>query len=670
VSAGFSVSSALKGRATVTGIAYRHEIDGLRAIAVLGVVLYHAGVPGLSGGFAGVDVFFVISGYLITSLLLREWRERGAIDLIGFYARRVRRLLPALWLVIATTLVAAMVLLPAGPPMREFLDSSIAALLFVANFHFAANSGGYFDGPADEMPLLHLWSLSVEEQYYFVLPILLVLVLWRWPRAWRTWLVVASVASFLYAEYLLRTVPSGAFFQMPARFWELGVGGWIAGCKPGRLAPRWPPRLLAAGLLLALAALFVTLAEHFPGAGALPAVIGAALVLYALHDSDRLGTCGRLLASRPLVAVGLVSYSLYLWHWPLLAFDRAMAVEPSSLATRLGLCVVALALSFCSYRYVETPFRRTILRRPRLGVLVGGSLVSMMLMGASWGLRSDLAATSPAEDLAWKAGMDRPQNMARCHLDLGEDVARLPGKECSSDPSREPDVVVWGDSHALAWQPLAWEVARAHGGSAIGFALDSCSPAADYARFRADFPGHQAACRRFNKMAIEYVATHRVATLIMSARWLMLFQPSQDGRTRGELPSQADADELVTALDRALAHVAPRVDRIVLMAPPPQLRDAAPKCIAQSRPDACAVTRAQYDRMAEHSRQVLMRLAARYSNVTVVDPADFFCDSLECPVMKDGHALFWDDDHVSATAARAFARVYVQNPQRWVKVVR
>lgn len=660
----------MEGEGNVTGIAYRREIDGLRAIAVLGVVLYHAGVPGLSGGFAGVDVFFVISGYLITSLLLREWRERGAIDLIGFYARRVRRLLPALWLVIAATLVAAMVLLPAGPPMREFLDSAVASLLFVANLHFAANSGGYFDGPVDEMPLLHLWSLSVEEQYYFVLPILLVLVLRRWPRAWRAWLVVASVASFLCAEYLLRTAPSGAFFQMPARFWELGVGGWIAGCTPGRLAPRWPARLLATGLLLALAALLLTSAEHFPGAGALPAVIGAALVLYALHDSDRLGACGRLLASRSLVAVGLVSYSLYLWHWPLLAFDRAMTVELSSLATRLGLCVVALALSFCSYRYVETPFRRATLRWPRLGVLAGGSLVSLMLIGAAWALRSEVVATSPAEDLAWKTGMDRPQNMARCHLDLGSNAARLPGNECRSDPARHPDVVIWGDSHALAWQPLAWEVAHEHGGSAIGFTLDSCPPAADYARFRADFPGHQAACRRFNELAIEYIATHHVATLIMSARWLTLFQPSQEGRVRGQLQLQADADELVTALDRALARVAPRVGRIVLMAPPPQLRDAAPKCIAQSRPDACAVARAQYDRMAEHARQVLLRLAARYNNVTVVDPADFFCDSFQCPVMKDGNALFWDDDHVSATAARAFARLYLQNPQRWVKVLR
>ncbi|HEY0503339.1 MAG TPA: acyltransferase family protein [Lysobacter sp.] len=655
----------------VTGASYRREIDGLRAIAVLGVVLFHAGVPGLSGGFAGVDVFFVISGYLITLLLLREWRERGAIDLPGFYARRIRRLLPALWLLIAVTLVAAMALLPAGPPMQGMLDSAIASLLFVANFHFAANSGGYFDGPSEEMPLLHLWSLSVEEQYYFVVPLAMILVLRRWPRTWRAWLAIASVASFLFAELALRSTPSTAFYQMPARFWELGVGGLIAGCAPGRLGARWPARLFAAGVVLTLAAMCATGPGHFPGAGALPAVIGAALILHALNDSERLGVCGRLLASRPMVAIGLISYSLYLWHWPLLAFDRATAVSPSSLSYRLGLCAVAMVLAWGSYRFVETPFRRSTLRWPRFGVLAGGAVVSLMLMGAAWGLKpAQDGPPSPAETLAWTTRLDHPANMDRCHVSLADEVVQLPGTDCRSDPARSPDVVIWGDSHALAWQPLAWEIARSQGGSAIGFTLDSCPPVTDYARFRADFPQHEAHCRRFNALVMDYISSHRVKTLIMSGRWPAYFPSFDDeGTTRGKTAPGGD-EAMATGLAKALADVAWRVDRVLLVAAPPQLRDAAPKCIAAGQLAACATPRVEYDRMTARSRRLLVDMAARHPNVTVIDPADFFCDSLECPVLKDGRGLFWDDDHVATSAATAFAREYLRAPERWAKARR
>ncbi len=651
----------------MTALTYRREIDGLRAIAVLAVVLYHAGVPIPSGGFVGVDVFFVISGYLITSLLLREWQQHGRIDLIGFYARRVRRLLPVLWLVVATTLLAAMVLLePAGPAMQGVLDSTAASLLFVANFYFAANSGGYFDGPADEMPLLHLWSLSVEEQYYFVVPLALIAVLWRWPHAWRTCLVIASIASFAFAEWAVQHVPSMAFYQMPARFWELGVGGWIAGSAPSRLGQRWPARLFAFGCVLTLAAVVWTPATHFPGVGALPAVVGAGLVLYALNDSDRLGTWGRVLASPAMVGVGLISYSLYLWHWPLLAFDQAVNVEASSLATRLGLCALAVALSWVSYRFVEMPFRRSSLRWPRAVVLSGAGIVSLALMGATWGLRpAPSVQPSPAESLAWATRLDHPSNMDRCHLNLNDDEVRLREAECRSDTTKPPNVLIWGDSHALAWQPLAWELARARGGSAVSFTLDSCPPVVDYSSYRADFPMHRDHCRRFNDQVLDYIAAHRIDTLIMNGRWLVYLEAAGPESLRlGHAPRHV-ADTLAVGLDQALARVSSQVGQVIILAPPPQLRDNAPKCIASGQVEACAMPRPEYDRRAENPRRLLHALAAKYHNLTVVDPADFFCNAQQCPVMRDGYALFWDDDHVASRAARAFAKAYVADPARW-----
>lgn len=650
----------------MAGIAYRREIDGLRAIAVLAVVLYHAGVPGLAGGFVGVDIFFVISGYLITSLLLREWRQHGRFDLMAFYARRVRRLLPALWLVIAATLVASMVLLqPMGSQMQGVLDSSIASLLFVANFHFAASSGGYFDGPAEEMPLLHLWSLSVEEQYYLVLPLALLLAL-RCRASWRHWLAGATIASFLLAEYWLRAAPSDAFYGMPARFWELGVGGLIAGLPPGRLDKRWASRLMFIGVLVTLAAVVTTQRGHFPGAGALPAVIGAGLVLWAVNDSERLGFAGRLLGSPPMVRVGLISYSLYLWHWPLLAFDRALAVEPSPLIGRLALCAVAVVLAWASYRWVEVPFRRSMVTASHARAIAFGAVASMALVAMAWGLRPT-HSTTPLEELVWATSQDHPDNMARCHLEAEDEVVRLPGHSCWSDAAHRPDVVIWGDSHALAWQPFAWEIAKSQQQSAVGFTLDSCPPVVDFDIHRPDVPLHRERCRRFNDLVMDYLDNQRVQTLIVGGRWLVYF--NAEGRN-GDADSRPDREALRDGLDRALARVSSRVERIIVIAPPPQLRDSAPKCIGNQQLEQCAMPRAEYERMAARPRQMLMQLASRYPNVTIIDPAGFFCDTQECPVMRGGRALFWDGNHVATTAARAFAREYLREPERWVKTLR
>jgi len=205
---------------------YRPEIDGLRAIAVASVVLYHAGL-GPAAGFAGVDVFFVISGYLITWLLVMEWRNGGHIDLAGFYARRVRRILPAAGTVIVATVLLSRLLLPLAA-QENVNRSAASSALFIANVFFMQNSGGYFDGPSAEMPLLHLWSLAVEEQFYLVWPLFLMLLLGLRARAARTIVALSILASLVLAETLMRTYPDAAFYQMPARFWELAAGGFIA----------------------------------------------------------------------------------------------------------------------------------------------------------------------------------------------------------------------------------------------------------------------------------------------------------------------------------------------------------------------------------------------------------------------------------------------------------
>lgn len=320
---------------------YLPAIDGLRAIAVLAVVAYHAGLP-VPAGFVGVDVFFVISGYLITALLAREQDATGRIDMLAFYARRVRRILPALVVVVAATVAASAVLLP-DASLARVMRSAASALGVTANIHFQNATGGYFDQDSDLMPLLHTWSLSVEEQFYFIWPLLLVLIVRR-----RWLLVVLAALSLGLAQWGLQVDPEAAFFQMPARFWELAVGGLIA------LAPQRPLRGVATVGLVTLAIAIAYPMPAFPGAGALPAVLGAGLVVHAVHS----GRSVRALELAPVRFVGLISYSLYLWHWPLLSLYRATHLEAPGVAVSLVLCAAAGVLAWLSYRFIETPARR------------------------------------------------------------------------------------------------------------------------------------------------------------------------------------------------------------------------------------------------------------------------------------------------------------------------
>ncbi len=301
---------------------YRPEIDGLRAIAVLAVMAYHAGVPGAGGGFLGVDVFFVISGYLITRILAGD-HAAGRLSFRRFYERRLRRILPALYLVMAACLPFALyTMIPDA--LRSFGSSLAASALFSANVYFWAKTGGYFDAPSDSMPLLHLWSLAVEEQFYLVYPLLL-LMIWRFRPAWLLPTLALLAGGSLAASALAGLYsPSAGFFLLPTRMWQLLAGGLLAAWElGGRAAPG--PAIAAAGswIGLALVAAALIWGERLlalPGLAGLPAVLGAVLLIASARPD---AGAGRLLAVRPLVAIGLISYSAYLWHQPVLVFARS-----------------------------------------------------------------------------------------------------------------------------------------------------------------------------------------------------------------------------------------------------------------------------------------------------------------------------------------------------------
>ncbi|MDR3214560.1 MAG: acyltransferase, partial [Azoarcus sp.] len=346
---------------------YRREIDGLRAAAVLPVILFHAGFSWMSGGFVGVDVFFVISGYLITTIILSEL-DAETFTLMGFYERRARRILPALFFMLFCCLPFAWFWLFPDQMVR-FAKSLLSGLFFVSNYYFRKQVG-YFAPSAEEEPLLHLWSLAVEEQYYLFFP-LLAMLLWRrkeWSfkvatLVWRhkswgflTVVVLIALVSFRYAERKLGS--DTLFYDTPGRVWELFIGS-LAAIYLLRARQRLPGRWLAEcasllGLALILSACFWLDKEMpFPGHWALLPTLGAVLVILF---ASPLTLAGRLLSTPLLVGVGLISYSAYLWHWPLFAFARIIGQKPGS-ALFAGLAALSLGLAYFSWRYVEGPFR-------------------------------------------------------------------------------------------------------------------------------------------------------------------------------------------------------------------------------------------------------------------------------------------------------------------------
>ncbi|GGA85169.1 acyltransferase [Arenimonas soli] len=652
----------------MSGTAYRPEIDGLRAIAVTAVVLYHASAGLLPGGFIGVDVFFVISGYLITSILVQEWRGTGRIDLLAFYARRVRRLLPALAVVLVATVAVAAVLLPRLGRFQEFAESAIASVLFIANIYFDLRAGGYFDPAMDSQPLLHLWSLAVEEQFYLVYPLLLA-GLFRLVRV-RPLVVlgVLSLVSLFVAEYWLGVSPDTAFYQMPARFWELAVGGMIAlGASQTQGERR---ATIQAGLGLALIVLSASLLQQgwrFPGLGALSSVAGAGLVLHAVHHSPRLGIVGRMLSLRPMVLLGLVSYPLYLWHWPILTLDQETRLAPADTGWRLMLCLVAVLLAWLTYRFVEMPVRRS--NWTAGAVLRRGTLGSTAVLVAILGLTT-INLGAEGSDLVTRTRQDRPADMARCHFDQSDTITHLSPGSCGSQPGRDARLAIWGDSHALAWKPLAWLLAQQAGVAAEAHTMDACPPVPGYRGHLPAAPGFGENCAAFNALVRQRIEARQYDTLILAARWpahldIALFSEHELARRSRTVAESPSPSEITVGLRDTLAMASRHARRVLVIGPTPVLRFDAPDCIGTSRLSECTRPRDEYERLVLPARQALLTAAAGLPNVQVIDPTDFFCSATECPAVKDGYGLFWDDDHVSSTAAKAFAAELAAEPARF-----
>jgi len=589
---------------------YLPAVDGLRAVAVLAVVAYHAGLP-ITGGFVGVDVFFVISGFLITRILRDELQASGRISYSQFYARRIRRIYPALVTVLATTIALSALLGAQG--QQRVLASALASLAMVGNFHFQAVTGGYFDAASEHMPLLHLWSLGVEEQFYLVWPLLLPLIVRR-----RTVLLVIAALSLGLAEWWLRSNPEAAFYQMPPRAWELAGGAWLALRPLPKVAPGW---MGPSGLLLvALGILLPAPAGHFPGLGTLPAVMGAMLLIHAARDAA--APVNQMLTSRPFVYVGLISYSLYLWHWPLLAVHRATNLQTSA-AIAASLCLVAAGLAALTYRYVEEPLRR--------GYAPLRTQAAAIVCVACLGAVSATTLASRQPQPGTEASLVIEHRYRPCTVPAGH--VRPLSENCRP---QDADVVLWGDSHASSWQPFAAEV-----GSVADFTMTACMPFSGWKPEKGQAKLHPSACGAHNEEAMDHIRRHG-RTIVVNAFF-------------------RDKMHVLPYFAAAIDEVAPHSNRILLLMPTPYLRRDASACIRLKLD--CGMRRADYEAYVEPIRREFHNLSQRHPSITVVEVADFFCDELECPVARYGYPLYMDSHHITTRAARHFASIHVATAQ-------
>lgn len=625
----------LRHNPAMNNIKYRPEIDGLRALAIIGVVLYHAGVGLVASGFVGVDVFFVISGYLITSLILRERLDTGRVDLMEFYARRTRRLLPILIVVCVVTILLSIWFVPGYSGKSEVALSAASSFVFAANFYFQHVSGGYFDADAAMMPLLHLWSLGVEEQFYLVWPIFLIVVAKTKRSRMLMVTFLLAAASIGLAEYLIREGSDSAFFQVLPRLWELAAGGLIA------MLPSRPSRGALAAVYVGAATIVAAMCEllpitHFPGIGAAPAVLGAALILWGAHGKGNLGWVGYALRCWPMVMIGRISYSLYLWHWSLFAMARANRIGPLPSVDLFGLIVLALILSIASYRWIEQPWRQRRGDRPRRTVVVGISLSVALALASLATARviDSQAATGPR---VTGISRDRPSNMERCHAEGVRRVPSRPDPSCASKPGKI-DTVIWGDSHALAWQPFSWAIAD---GAAINVTRDACAPVLDW-ESREHAVAQIELCKQSNEMAMDFLTETRPHTLIIAARWHRYLEST-------------DSNVFASKLAATIARASKSVGRVLIVGPTPELSARAQQCVDINRLEACAESKTHYLARTAIARNVLAQVARTNPGVEVIDPLDYFCNKDSCGVLRNGVPLYWDSNHVSVAAATGFA---------------
>jgi peptidoglycan/LPS O-acetylase OafA/YrhL len=633
---------------------YRADIEGLRGVAVVLVVLFHAGVWGMGGGFTGVDVFFVLSGYLITGLLVREVERNGTVGFVQFYARRTRRLLPAAVLVLGFTLLAgAFVFSPVE--QGRYLKSALATSVYLSNVQFMRQSSQYFATDMTTDPFLHTWSLAVEEQFYLVWPALILLGFGAARSRRRLTRVIAGVCLLTLAGCIWLTWlrKPWAFFGSPPRAWEFGLGALASMLPATRLRAqagisRWLGWL---GLAVTVAAAMALSGERlFPGAWALFPVLGTVGVLLAGVGAPGTGV-GRLLGTSPLQWVGRHSYSWYLWHWPVLV--GAGVLWPAiGVSGKLAAAMLALGAAALSYAFVENRirFHPYLVARPALSLGLAGVL-SLTAVGFALGGRhyANRLRKSPTQKAYVFAEWDHSDlYKAKCVTRLDTAVPKV----CVFGDSLSPvTVVLMGDSHAAHWFAAMQRIAGEQGWKLVSMVKAGC-PTARVPVIDPRIGRESETCASWRQASLRRIEALHPTAVILANSLGPVKRPGAGGSSRISYTQWEEGNrQTLGTLDSAGV-------RTILLRDSPRPGFDVPVCLSRAAYrdlplDGCHLSR---DFAVDSGSFAAEQRAARgLSHVSLVDFTDLICDATDCPVLRDGMVVYSDDNHLTATYARSLA---------------
>lgn len=636
---------------------YRNDIDGIRAIAVGLVLLFHADLT-FQGGFVGVDVFFVISGYLISRILMRDI-SAGTFCFSTFWVRRIRRLFPALAAMVAASFAVAMVLF-VPEHLTEMSESIIAQPFLYANFLFWSKTG-YFTADAESIPLLHTWSLAVEEQFYLCFPAAMIWLLKRGPRSAAVKTIVISLISVAWSVYATQQFPAAAFFLLPSRVWEFNIGVLLAMHHRSQQHNSTSSHIwneVAAGLGIAMILLPAAMyddAVPFPGITAAPPCLGTAILIH-IHR-HQLSRQGHLISSRPFVFTGRISYSLYLWHWPVFVFAEYILIDRFTAPLRAVALIACWPIAWLSWKYIEMPMRTPGFLPRRTHLVTATSLISIVLVSSGlFVLQQDgLPERFPEEIYAHKSVKYRIPHFVR--YDDISDNAHLPVIG-SLETSERPKVLLWGDSHAMSIMPAFDVLGKELDSGVLVAAQPGIPPLAGTWPLRKSFQPVD-----YGSSVLEFVEEADIEHVVLAARW-NAYVFGGDGGDRGQLlcdsttlstsPEQAKA-VLRRSLRQTCGQLTAAGAKVWILRQVPFQPNNAPGTILK-----LAIWDRDLNELAttvdEHQLRfaAINRLLDSVSDLSVhyLDPVPFVVDENgRCRTVIDDVAIYRDQDHLSAHGA-------------------
>lgn len=638
-------------------VSYRSEIDGLRALAIVPVVLFHARVPGVEGGYVGVDVFFVISGFLITNLILADI-SRQQFRYLDFWERRVRRLFPPIIVVTAVTFaVGSYFLMPAD--LKYLGQSMVAVTTFTSNILFWLKSD-YFAAPAESVPLLHMWSLAVEEQFYLLFPAALVLVS-RWGKSGRIVLItLIGLLSFYFSVRWSYTDIDSAYYLLPSRAWELMLGSSLAVFSQRHQSPFWNPFVADTMIIVGSALVLFAIINYgkstpFPGLAAVVPCVGTALLLWVgAPPGSRLAV---LFKNDLAVFFGRISYSLYLWHWPVLVlwkFWRQQPLETLPTHEKASLILVCVALAWVSYRFIEAPIRerRVCASRRALFTAAIACMLLISMVGVGAHLTSGFPSRLPERVLEVVQGADdwTPQQFACGDLAPGVTPCRI------GAPDVDTTFFVWGDSHAQALFEVIDAAARKEGLAGYHGSRGACPPIPG---FQPSGTGFFAVCPEFNRTMLEAIETSQPQLVILVGRW------SGYGLVADKLITDSPPDQLGGAQSREelVILLANNINRLRTLGSRVALVDEAPYPNHLNPGElGIAVWRKNHSLEKEgisvdgylvrNQFWTDLRQEAPFLSTLRVKQTDALCSDEWCPAAINGQLIYRDGNHLSNYGAR------------------